>query len=400
MAAGGLFRAEYMMSIELEQHRILGVSTELFPYHYNQDLYQQYYREGLKLFTSQTGIEMLLRQGTPFQGLASYAGHIKEARKIEKIFGPFADVIKFTADLLAKALGENGRPPSATTGFYSFELPHRKMRLCLDTADYGEIRNSELVEASDLYLKTNYSAVMPYSSKVKPFYNCNPMILKEIEFLKQLRHLKYTYDIAFVVRVWGGGHETEGIEHCMKLLEGAAKFKGDKFVLAYLVAGDKKKLGKRLRQLGIPYTEKPLPARQLWQITAQSALNLIRLGMHHCVPWRMNDLLALGACPVFDQKIKTVWPLPLLEQSHYLSLNVPTSFSQPVGSDDAYKAIPDLLEHLLDDRCKREEIGLNNGAYFDSNLTPCAIGRQICMQVLDMAHAGKDQNKPAIFIPS
>ena len=150
-----------------------------------------------------------------------------------------------------------------------------------------------------------------------------------------------------MVRVWGGKDEEEGVEHCVRLLEAAARARGRKFLLALLVAGDREKLGKRLRQSGVPSTTTPLPLNKLWQVSAESRLNVIRLGMHHCVPWRMCDLLALGTCPVLDQKPRTLWPVPLREGEHYWTLNVHLGPGQTVASDASYQAIPELLNDYL-----------------------------------------------------
>jgi hypothetical protein len=190
------------------------------------------------------------------------------------------------------------------------------------------------------------------------------------------------YDFCFVVRVWGGKDEEEGIEHCVRLLEAAARARGRKFLLAYLVAGDTEKLARRLRESGILSTTTPLPLNELWQVSAESRLNIIRLGMHYCVPWRMCDLLCLGTCPVLDQNPRTLWPVPLREGEHYWTLNLHLARGQALASDASYGAIPELLNAYLGLEAPAGQMRHATAAYFDQNLQPKRLGQQIFETVL------------------
>ena len=103
--------------------------------------------------------------------------------------------------------------------------------------------------------------------------------------------------------------------------------------------------------------------------------------MHHCIPWRMCDLLALGACPVLDQPPKTVWPIPLRDGSHYSTLNLLTSPGRPTAEEESYRCVPDVLDSLL---CESERVERLRGAtadYFDQHLQPEHVGRSICEAV-------------------
>jgi hypothetical protein len=235
---------------------------------------------------------------------------------------------------------------------------------------------------SDMYFKTNYWIERTYDNKVIPLYNCNPRLLGQLEKLRAMRARPARYDICFVVRVWGGKRDEEGVEHCVRLLEAVARARGRNFLLAYLVAGDIEKLGKRLRQSGIPSTTTLLPLYELWQVCAESRLNMVRLGMHQCVPWRMCDLLALGTCPVLDQNPKTLWPVPLREGEHYWTLNLHLACGQAVASNASYQAIPELLNAYLGLEDHAREMRRATAAYFDQNLEPERLGHQICETVL------------------
>lgn len=91
----------------------------------------------------------------------------------------------------------------------------------------------------------------------------------------------------------------------------------------------------------------------------------------------MTDLLVLGACTVLDQHPKTLWPVPLVPNQHYYSLNVITSQEDPVASDYNYAVIPELLEELLNRRGMYEDMRRHSAEYFDNHLHPIQIGRQI-----------------------
>jgi len=287
---------------------------------------------------------------------------------------------------IAKYVGGDKKPIASLVGEYFFSLEDGKqVRMCVDSHDSGDINSQELASGSDVYLKTNYWPTMHYADNVIPFFNCNPLLLENIEVLRLLRGQRPEFDISCIVRVWGGKNEVEGNEHCLRLIEAVAKARAQKYLLAYLVGGDIKEMSSRLRQSGIPFTTEPIPRRKLWEITARSKLTIIRLGMHHCVPWRMSDVLAMGACTVLDQPPKTVWPVPLVEGTHFLSLDVQTTTAQPVASDAQYEVIPQVLEHYLVKDEQRLEMTRAAVKYFEECLDPKSVGQRMCDAVQQFA---------------
>jgi hypothetical protein len=283
---------------------------------------------------------------------------------------------------IAKRIGGDKRPIASLVGEYFFSLEDgQKIRMCVDSHDSGDVNSQELALGSDVYLKTNYWPTMHYADNVIPFFNCNPNLLESLDTLRPLRGQRQEFDISFIVRVWGGKNEVEGNEHCLRLLEAVAKARAKKYLLAYLVGGDIKEMSSRLRQSGIPFTTEPIPRRKLWEMTARSKLTIVRLGMHHCVPWRMSDVLALGACTVLDQLPKTVWPVPLVEGTHFLSLDAETTTAQSVASDAQYAIIPEVLENYLTKHEQRSEMSRAAVKYFEDCLDPKSIGRRICESV-------------------
>lgn len=169
----------------------------------------------------------------------------------------------------------------------------------------------------------------------------------------------------------------------MQLLEAVAKVRGKKFLLAELLIGDTSAQARRLRKSGIPTTTRRIDLNQLWEVSAQSRLNVHRLGNHHSMSWRMTDLMALGACTVLDQHPKTIWPVPLMPSRHYFSLNATTSNTEPLAPASSYAVIPELLQELLSQRTLHEAMRRNSAEYFDNHLHPIQIGRRIYEIVAD-----------------
>ena len=83
----------------------------------------------------------------------------------------------------------------------------------------------------------------------------------------------------------------------MMLLTALSKVKCNSYILAYLVAGDISALGKRKLDdiKGCLDEGKPMGPLELWENAAAARLNIVRMGNHQCVPWRMiSILLSMG----------------------------------------------------------------------------------------------------------
>ena len=189
--------------------------------------------------------------------------------------------------------------------------------------------------------------------------------------------MKKQYDLCCIIRAWGGTKELDGLEHNIRLIEEISKANCKKFILAYLVGENVHETIRRLDRLKIPWTTKPMPINKLWRIAAQSKLNIIRLGMFYCVPWRMIDMLAMGACPVLDRVPYTLWPQPLKENINFFSLNIDVAPSQPIAPDEQYAKIPGELESWLSDVNNIGRISKNNSKYFDHYVDPQKLGEYI-----------------------
>ena len=365
---------------------IRSVEAAVFPFDYWHDWYQKYYRQSIEIYLAQYGTRVQYSSSPLAASILRQLASIRDSYRLRRILGPLAPMSTSVVTEIAKWVGGDNRPIASLVGEYVFSLEDgKKIRMCVDSHDSGEVNSQELALGSDVYLKTNYWPTVHYADNVIPFFNCNPLLLENFEILRPLREQRQEFDISFIVRVWGGKNEVEGNEHCLRLLEAVAKARAKKYLLAYLVGGDIKEMSRRLRQSGIPFTTEPISRRKLWEITARSKLTIIRLGMHHCVPWRMSDVLALGACTLLDQPPRTVWPVPLVAGTHFLSLDVETTTAQPVASDTQYEVIPDLLENYLTKDEQRLEMSRAAVKYFEDWLTPKSVGQRICESVQQCA---------------
>jgi hypothetical protein len=358
--------------------QIANVKSYSYPYDYCYDRNQDYYREGLREHLAQQGGKIEIAP-VGFSRTLRLLRRVRHSSRLSRVPGPISHRVNSLVDGFAGRLGARCRPRFPAVGQYIFRFKNgREITAAIDTHDSGEVRSPSLLAESDVYFKTNYWIGRDYNYKTVPMYNCNPVVQRHLGMLREMRLRPARYDVCLVLRVWGGQDEVEGVEHCVRLLEAVARAPGRKYLLAYLVAGDTKALAERLSKAGVPSTTSPLPLKDLWSIAAQSRVNITRLGMHHCVPWRMTDLLALGACPVLDQPPKTVWPVPLREGLHYSALNLLTSPGRPTADEASYRCVPDLLDCLLCDSERVERLRGATADYFDRHLRPELVGRSIC----------------------
>ena len=359
------------------------------PYNFWYDFYQAYYREGLRLHLKVIGGRFEAVSMSRFPGLLRPMRRVRDAYRLRPLFSR-AEWLASAMDALGRQLEGEIRSPSNSfqdgTGQYLITgAAGREYKICIDASDYGELRNKELVEWSDIYFKTNFWPSLEYPSNVAPMVNGDPMVMPQLDTFRSIRQTEKQYDLCFIVRVWGGTkHESEGVEHNIRLLESAARMPCRKFLFAYLVAGDVEEYGRRLTAQGIPWSTEPMPAKDLWRVTAQSRLNIIRLGMHFCIPWRLTGALALGSCVVLDRAPLTLWPQPLRGGTNYLSLDVETAPDQTLAEEHQYAAVPERLERWLEDAEMIEAIAASNAEYFDRYLHPERVGAQIMQKVLSL----------------
>jgi hypothetical protein len=369
-------------------NRVSAVRIFSAPYDYYHDRHQAYYIAGLREALAQTDGALKICSLQRFPLVLSSLRRVRSSYRLSGLMdrGP-GNVL----DHVAAAMGGSISPPFSSfhslVGQYEFTIGARRVKLFLDAQARGEIPEDANLENCDVYAKSNYRYDVLYPSPVVPLCTGNPLILPHLSWLRNLRDRPLDYDLCFVVRVWGGRHEDDGVEHNLRLLEAVNKARCRKRILAYLVAGDVDQQESRLRAQGIPTTREPVSLRRLWEISASARMNLIRLGMHNCIPWRFVDLLAMGACPVFDQFPQTQWAAPLDEGIHYLQLGAETSPDEPLASDEAYEQIPARIEEYVRHTELTDAVRIAAAEYFDRHACPAAVGRRLLRYATEAALA-------------
>ena len=341
------------------------------PYNRIQDHYQAYYRTSLAAYCAPCGIPFR-ETGSRFLAPLRLLYTIRESNQYKRILPGAAG--QRVIDTMARMLGAR-RGPQHSSGKYIFHLETGDVRVVIDAGDTGRIARPEFLEWSDLYFKTNYWPTREYPPKVRPMANLNPLVLPHINDLQEVRNADKEWDLFGFFRVWGGKNELEGVEHNLALFETLARIRCKKKLLAFLVVGDTTAAAKRLEKAGVPYTTTWIPRAEVWRIAARSRLNIVRHGMHECIPWRMTETLAMGGCPVLDYESTTRWHVPLEENVHYLNLGVPYQpSSAPQFDRDAVAA---RVEEWLARADLVRDISRNTAGYFDQHLKPERLGEYI-----------------------
>jgi len=373
------------------------IVSDILPYDIVLDMYQEYYRNALKTNLALSGHEYVENSNAYSDTLLRKLSLLRHSGRLRDLLnrmfstvcpaGQLRDrlngVLPHSLDALARILSHGPATlPSPSIGVYRFTTDqHEEFRVCIDANDPPDI--SEQAAAScDVYFKSNYWPSFSYPANVVPLPNMNPLVGQNLELFRNFRSVAKERDLFIFFRVWGGRlhQRQEGIEHNMKLLKALSKLKCNTYLLAYLVTGDIPSLGKRLDDLGIHWTTKSMPRLELWQNAASARLNIVRMGMHQCAPWRLIDILAMGGVPVMDYKPLTLWPEPLVEGKHYLDLDCPQ------GQEDAGKMankIADKIDSWLQNESLLSSVSRNAADYFDRYLEPEKLGRAMMQTVED-----------------
>lgn len=345
-------------------------------YDYWYDRYQLYYRAGLR--------EECARRGIPYGevGMTRATHALRPVRAWRDRYLSRVPVKAVVAgvDAAAQLLEGPVQAPAGifhnAVGQYLVTTESAERRICVDSTDYPTLPSEELVRWGDLYFKSNRWPSHDYPANVLPLINGDPLILRRIGSLRRARQTPKRWDVCFVVRVWGGRDATEAIEHNVLLLESLNKAQASKMLIAYLVAGDVAALSRRLRAAGIRCRRHSVRAGRLWEMMAQSRLNVIRLGMHSCIPWRMTGALAMGACVVLDQPPRSYWPVPLSVNDNFLSLGLRTVDSA-LAASGLYEAVPEKIAAWLAEPEMVQRMQLMNADYFDRFVDPVKVGAYI-----------------------
>lgn len=311
--------------------------------------YQRYYLQGLSLLGP-----MRLHGGPPLLGRA--VGPLRAVTALERL------------GAAARRVGLPGAALEAPVGRYLVETEKAVVRVALDPFDNHRVMDEPSLDWCDVYLKANRWPSAVYDHRVEPLVNGNGLLdARRIAFLRTLRGTEQDLDVAFIANVWGGA------EHVVRLFEELARLDCRKELLAIFPGGDdpeeRRRLVARLEGAGVAWSTHAIAPEQLWRTLARSRLAVIRSGAKLCIPWRMLDLLCMGACPLFDAQPLPEWPVPLAEGAHFLSCGIDRPVEESVAPGE-YAKVAAAVERLLADDAGRERIRAEAARYFDDHAAP------------------------------
>ena len=257
----------------------------------------------------------------------------------------------------------------AHVGRYEAELDGRTVRFAIDAHDRRAVFDEEALAWSELYFKANRWPGDEHDARVLPIVNGNGLLDRgKIEALRSLRAAPKEVGVAYVSNVWGGR------EHSMRVFERLAALDCSKDLLAVFPRGfppeeDEANMA-RLRAQGIPVTREPVPPRELWRRLARARVVPLRAGKHLCFSWRTIDVLALGACVLFDAMPPPRWPVPLEPGVHVADCGIARPADTEAAADEEYEKVAPAVEALLSDPGRSAELGHAAAAYFDEHAAP------------------------------
>jgi hypothetical protein len=217
---------------------------------------------------------------------------------------------------------------------------------------------------------------LAYDPKVVPIVNGNGLLDgRRIRSLQRLRGAEKAVDVVYISNVWGGR------EHSLRVFERLAALDCSKDLLAIFPKGfpaheDEANI-ERLRANGIPVSREPLAPEELWRRVARGRLVPLRAGKHLCFSWRTLDLLAMGACIVFDALPPPRWPVPLEAGEHVANCGIARPEDTEAAGENEYEKVPTEVERLL--ARPEEQQRLRDGAagYFDEHAAPSRVADSI-----------------------
>jgi len=354
--------------------------TILEPYSRYQDLYQSYYRGSISAYCGQESIPYR-ESGSNFAGVLRFLGRVRGSERFNSILPARikTPVLDGVAGLMGARVTAKHR-----VGRYIYHGSGAEIRICIDAEDSGAIKLSDPLEWSDLYFKTNYWPNREYHPKVVPLANVNPLVFAGQEELRGYRNCEAELDLFGFFRLWGR------IDHNLALFEALARLPCRKELIAYVISSDAGPEVARLEKAGVAWTTRPMPLKKLWSLAARSRLNIVRHGVDDCIPWRMTDIMAMGHCPVLDYRARTQWHIPLRENVHYLSLDVPPE--DTIAPAEFTSRVMERIEGWLSAKGLISSVAENSAAYFDENLAPARLGRHLVEQSRNRRARGAPAN--------
>jgi hypothetical protein len=250
------------------------------------------------------------------------------------------------------------------------------VRFAIDAHDGRGVFDPAALDWADVYFKANRWPGDSYDPKVVPIVNGNGLLdRRHIRRLRAHRNEPKTVDVAYISNVWGGR------EHSLRVFERLAGLDCKRDLLAILPAGfpaeEDDANEARLRALGVPVTRKPVPPSELWQRLARARLVPLRAGKHLCYSWRTIDLLAMGACIVFDAMPPPSWPVPLEPGVHVADCGIPRPENTDAAPEHEYDRVPREIERLLGSPREQQALREATARYYDEHAAPGPVARYV-----------------------
>lgn len=273
--------------------------------------------------------------------------------------------------------------PEQFVATYRIQLRNRSIQFAIDSHDTKEIASPELLKNSDLYFKANKWKNETYPANVYPVVNGNGFLRpRHLAKLRAMRGKEKSNDFLFISRIWGG------VEHNVRLFETLADLPCKKRLVAIFVQGTAtdqatRQAVARLKKLGVHCAFSLVPVKKLWEEMATSRVVMLRAGKHMCIPWRMIDLLCMGACVVSDADFEPEWPAPLVPGQHYYSAGIQRPGDTSSASSDEYIKVKEAVAILLGNSKLRRALCRNSANYFDRYAAPEKVGEYILSKVMD-----------------
>jgi hypothetical protein len=249
-------------------------------------------------------------------------------------------------------------------------------RFAIDAHDGRAIRDPEALEWSDVYFKANLWPADDHGPKVSAIVNGNGLLdRRKIAHLRSLREAPKDVDVAYVSNVWGGR------EHSLRVFERLAALDCTKDLLAVFPEGfpedETLENMERLRGRGIPVTREPVPPRELWRRLSRARIVPMRAGKHLCWSWRTIDLLAMGACIVFDALPPPLWPVPVEPGVQVADCAIARPDDTEAAPEEEYDKVPEIIEGLLSRPGDQSSLRAAAARYFDEHAAPGPVARYV-----------------------
>ena len=254
------------------------------------------------------------------------------------------------------------------------------VRFAIDGHDRREVRDPGALAWSDVYFKANRWQGGTYDPRVLPIVNGNGLLdRRKLARLRALRDAPKEVDVAYLSQVWGGR------EHSLRIFERLAELDCSKDLLAIFPEGfdpseDAENM-ERLRAAGVPATREPVPPTELWRRLSRARLVPLRAGKHLCVSWRMIDLLAMGACIVYDALPPPRWPVPFETGAHVADCGIARPEDTEAAAESEYEKVPRTIEALLSRLDEQARLRAGAARYFDEHAAPEAVARYVLAAV-------------------